>query len=1156
MTFPLTIHIGNSPRQLTKVLAGELEKMSAFDPMRPLWVATGQRGMDRAVKAQLTEHWGVNANIRMLKPMMMLTNLANAVVQGPDLLSLSQEEIGASLDAILWPIFAELKAKKIHDPTIEDVYAPLRAWFARAAGEQDPSSGRTLMQLAMQLRRVYIAYQADRPQWHEWWVHGHSSSPFANAEFRVEGDLPVDLRWQVPLWKRVREIGDPFIPSAVDLARNLRGASAQEKARVREEVQGVHIFGVTKLSELQRELIDALREVVPMWLYVASPTTEYWSDVRREDARQENISPLLPRFAHHSRFLHDQITELSSRGETLEYSHFTPPEPTTLLKYIQHQAVSPWGVDGAEKPNDDDSIGFHRSHGPLRQVEVLHDLILEQIEKIPGLEPCDIAVLCPRLSEFAPFIEAVFRTNHPSIPYRIEDQSVEVANPVADALLRVASLSDKRVSPRDIVELLNAPVVRAKFGIGADEVPTLTQWLAQLEVRWGWNTNSRAAAGRPGETLSTWEAAIRRLALGVVFDANDFDISSGLVPPFDDDHAGNLDLARRLVHLLRELFDIIQTFQSTKTIKEWTQFLIGTPGEDAEASDLLSRLVQLPHGSAFLRDEIYRELALMQKESELSGLNDESLDGQALSAWLQETFAEAQSRRDKRGNAVSFAELKADRFVENRVTFLLGMDDGVFPRPSLLPSWDLRQFSPRPNDTSPRDEDLFAMLQALLLTQDHFGIIWKGTDPTSNQTLPPALPILELQRIIAGECRDGELAIRRMTVDHRLHPFSIQAFLPSDEAQRAPFTYKTQWAKAAAETLNGDKKDISPLVEEGTQLDVIPTPTVDVATLSRALYEPLKTFLREGAGINPDEKTTKLRDDDIDLDDSLERYQVNQTRLQVFTEEFIARGSLDGAMSEEQILVLRAKGAIRPGELGIHEAQEHAHKLSRLLVSAPHPTRAPRSFSSVTIGRTTVFARRSFETQDSLFTVAASSHLFQAVLEPWAHICVEAAASQKPTSCVIVAPVLKNFAGIYTLTVDPPGAEDWLDFAVNLRNQIVREPLPNPSAWKQLLEGKITDMEELSFVVDCLFGAPEKPPFTASEYKNAGSSKYGERRLEERIFGEGALWHCPLVAAPRGSSDDDESSTLLDSAGETWMRFTELYRPILSNLAELRGGTL
>ena len=1140
MNFPLTIHLGNSPRGLTTALVHELEQLGSHDPMRPLWIAVGQRGMERAVKTQLTEAWGVSANLRILKPMMMLTNIANAVVRGPELLELSQEEIGAALDAILWPIFAELKEKRVYDPTIDDVYQPLRQWFARACGEPDPSAGRTLMQLAMQLRRVYLQYQADRPQWHEWWVHGHSSSPFARAEYRDERDVPAELRWQVPLWQKVREIGDPFIPSPVDLARQVREAAEADKARVRDEVRGLHIFGVTKLTELQRELIDALRTVLPIWLYVASPTSAYWTDVRRDQAKAENVSPLLPRFGHHSRYLHDQLTELAERGETHEASHFEPPAPDTLLRYLQHQAISPETFERNTPPNDDDSIAFHRSHGPMRQVEVLHDLILERLDKDPTLEPCDIAVLCPNLPDFAPFIDAIFRTNSPAIPFRVEDQSVEVANPVADALLRVASLVGKRVSPREIVELLNAPVIRARFQISAEEVPALTQWLRNLDVRWGWNTASRAENGRPGETLSTWEAAIQRLALGAVFDADHVDAGAVVLPPFDDDHAGNLDLARRLVHLLRTLFDIIREFEKTQTIGEWTRFLIGSKDAETPNVDVLTRLVELPHGAAFLRDEVYRELALMQKEAELSGLNEQTLDGTALNAWLQDTFSQAKSRRDRRGNAVSFAELKADRFVENRVTFLLGMDDGSFPRPTQLPSWDLRQFSPRPNDSSPRDEDLYAMLQAFLLTKDHFGVLWQGTDTTTNQALPPALPVLELQRIIAGECADGDATIHRMTTDHRLHPFSQQAFIPQDDAHRPPFTYNAQWARAAAQSLAAGKRDERPFVHPDLTLASKAPARCDAAALARALLNPLRTFLNEGAGIQVDAATVELHNDDLDVQDALEAAGARTTRMREFARAVATGEPFTEKLSPTMLLRMRAKGAIRPGLLGEDEASLHARTLVHFMRFAPAPKIAVPRFYSVNVAGTTYHCKRGYEGEGALIHFAAQSRLFDALTEPWAQLCIEAVETQAPAQGYVVAPLLRNCAATFHMRVEAQSAQQWLNFAHDLRTKIYQSPTPIPFAWKHGLDDFINDWALFPTLADFLSAAPANPPppELAAAIKKREAAEYGERRLERRLFGDEHVWFSPLG---KGETLSDDTSRV------TWESFRELYAPLFSH---------
>ncbi|MEP7766358.1 hypothetical protein, partial [Sanguibacter sp. 26GB23] len=72
-------------------------------------------------------------------------------------------------------------------------------------------------------------------------------------------------------------------------------------------------------------------------------------------------------------------------------------------------------IDSAEYRHriavDDQSIRVHLCHSPLREVEVLHDQLLQMFEQNPSLTPKDIIVMLPDVNAYSPFVKAVFAQN-------------------------------------------------------------------------------------------------------------------------------------------------------------------------------------------------------------------------------------------------------------------------------------------------------------------------------------------------------------------------------------------------------------------------------------------------------------------------------------------------------------------------------------------------------------------------------------------------------------------------------------------------------------------------------------------------------------------------------------------------------------------------
>src|SRR4029077_13718073 len=73
----------------------------------------------------------------------------------------------------------------------------------------------------------------------------------------------------------------------------------------------------------------------------------------------------------------------------------------------------------------DRSLQIHSCHSVARELEVLHDYLLDLFQRDPALKPKDIIVMTPDVSIYAPFVDAVFGVpENPKhkIPYTIADR--------------------------------------------------------------------------------------------------------------------------------------------------------------------------------------------------------------------------------------------------------------------------------------------------------------------------------------------------------------------------------------------------------------------------------------------------------------------------------------------------------------------------------------------------------------------------------------------------------------------------------------------------------------------------------------------------------------------------------------------------------------
>src|SRR5699024_4923078 len=133
--------------------------------------------------------------------------------------------------------------------------------------------------------------------------------------------------------------------------------------------------------------------------------------------------------------------------------------------------------------------------------------------------PRDILVMVPDIDAYAAAVQAVFGRLPPSdprhIPFTLSDQASRHRQPLLIALESLLHLPESRLTVSDLLDLLEVPALRQRFGLDVDDLPTLRRWVEDAGIRWGLNAEQRARLDLPdGLTANTWAFGLRRLLLG------------------------------------------------------------------------------------------------------------------------------------------------------------------------------------------------------------------------------------------------------------------------------------------------------------------------------------------------------------------------------------------------------------------------------------------------------------------------------------------------------------------------------------------------------------------------------------------------------------------------------------------------------------------
>jgi len=779
------------------------------------------------------------------------------------------------------------------------------------------------LQLAERLADLYDQYQVYRADWLDAWAAGHDVLPRGPDETPATASpLPAEQRWQAALWRELlAPLGDEDrAATRPQLQRRLLAALAGRAGRAGHApgtaprlplARRVVLFGMTHVPMQTLQTLAALSAHSQVLLAIPNPCRYHWADIiqgrellslerRRQPHRagrdlasvpledmHAHAHPLLAAWGRQGR---DFVRQLDAFDDVLlarqrfplaRVDLFDDGPGDTLLRQVQAHirdlqplAEHPAGW-GEQADPADRSIVFHIAHSVQREVEILHDQLLELLAQpasaTPGaavLNPRDVVVMVPDIAVFAPAIRSVFgpwaRSDPRFIPFDITDLQERGHNPLLVALEWLLRLPQQRCALSELRDLLDVPALAARFGLQADDLPQLASWMAGAGMRWGIGQAQRDGLGLAacGEQNS-WLFGLRRLLLG--YASGDSGAFLG-IEPYDE--VGGLDAA--LAGSLAALVEALQHWATLATTP-------ATPDEWGGRARALLESLFAPAADAERQTVEALQSALRDwlLACETAGFDEPVTLAVAREAWLTAVDAPGLNRRFRAGG-VTFCTLLPMRAIPFEVVCLLGMNDGDYPRRASRSDFDLmgEPGQARPGDRSRRDDDRQLMLEALLSARRVLYISWAGRSVRDQSEQPPSVLVSQLRdHLAAGWAGD---VVGPRTTAHPLQPFSRRYFEEPEEpvkeqgGKRPPplFTHAREWRVAHATAAEGGLPDQAP------PPPFVPDPAVPltIAVLTRFLRNPVREFLRTRLGVVFDERDDDAEDEEPFALDALQEY--------------------------------------------------------------------------------------------------------------------------------------------------------------------------------------------------------------------------------------------------------------------------------------------
>lgn len=880
MMHQLELYPSNRLEILAAMMAQIFRKTPLSSPFKEEIILVQSKGMERWVSMALALRLGVCANMRFPFPNAFFHEIFQKVIGDlPDRTAFDRE-------VMTWKLM-DLPTEMAGSPGFEEV----RHYLG------DSGDDLKRYQLAARIAYAFDQYLLYRPEMISRWEAGE------------------DEDWQARLFRAVA--GGHEGRHAAALGKQLDDRLKGKAVDLDKLPERVSVFGISTLPPFHLHLLESLSAHIPVRLFLMNPCREYWGtvtskrDVRRLSRRAPGTDPetlhldpghpLLAGMGVLGRDFFDRIAEIDP--EMPDSSLFESPAGDTLLTGLQSDILTLQDRGASDEAPfrtvepTDDSIQVHACHSPIREVEVLHDRLLDRFERTPDLRPADVLVMTPDIETYAPFIAAVFdrpADDPKRIPFTIADRSYRSDSRIIETFLRLLDLAGGRYGAEDVLAILEEDGVRRRFDLDQSDLDRARQWVGETRICWGIDAPHRSRMDLPDFHENTWRAGLDRLLLGYALPG-DGEARFLRILPYDKVEGDSAATMGRFVELIEQIFFHIEGLSRPRSPAEWSETLLSltdalfSPGPDASAE------------MATLRETL-RRLAETAAAAEMDG----PVGISAIRAHLKARLQDEGFGYGFISGGVTFCAMLPMRSIPFRVICMLGMDHDAYPRPKRAPGFDRIAQNPRPGDRSQRDDERYLFLESILSAREVLYISHVGQSARDNTPMPPSVLVSELiDTLRRGYRAPGDTDMEnQLVIRHRLQPFSPDYFTEPSDGRLFSFD---EDACEAARALVSDRPVPGPFIDRGLPEPEPEWRTVDLGALYRFFRNPSEYLLTQRLGVRFGDGEEMLPETEPFQVDGLDRYGLGQR---------LVAGFLAGTDSEDLREIARAEGRIPHGTVG------------------------------------------------------------------------------------------------------------------------------------------------------------------------------------------------------------------------------------------------
>ncbi len=936
----LYLHEAQNLHQLFNAWSDAGKSRSKIHPLSPDLVIVPNMDMAQWIQVQEAERTGISANLHFELPAGFFRKLFEIRDS-----SVRKQLLDRHL--LRWMIF------KLLDNAGE--WQSLKAWLNVISRNGSTASTHTEARwdLASQITDVYDQYLIYRPDWLVEWSGGTIEGVYTGSKKHAEHfdqihGLEDINNWQPGLWNEIRN-NWPEYPNRADLIINLiqdlkSGHVSAAGLNLQTELT---VFGVGSLAPAMVEALVLLSKSIDIHWYV-----------RRNEVPQGDL------YSYLHGLNEEQMDSRQVVHGVVEY-HGLP------IELINHETSGLSDIPQILKKNG--SVVIHRCHSARREIEVLHDQLLD-LFNTSEIRPGDVAIVCPEPDVYAPFVREVFgakwadfpRDNStvtiplkddtsgsahskdnstgtyplkndfsgtyppkddsspsiappPSIPIQISGGKLTNRELVHSVLIQALKLSGSRFKATEILDWLGMAPVLGDFLDQKGLRSTLNRWVDEHMIRWGSTPEHLSDLGFEMDGRHTWRHGLDRLILAYTSSENQDFVYHDMISGAAVLSSVETELLGNILRLTDVLEQIRSSGREEFTLPQWCERL------ENWLQDIISDREWIPYC-----DRLQQTIQTLKSSD--AQLFSEVIPFSVFLNEIEERLSTGGIGRTWSPGEITFTGMVALHQFPYKVVAMVGLNDGALPGRTPISTFDIISQNYRPGDRIRRRGDRQLFLDYLYCVTEKLLISFTGNRQIDQKTLAPSVMVTTLYDFMERLSRHEQGYIPQ-EFQHRMQPFHSTYFSPVSDIR----SYSAHYAGVARKLQKNTEKSepilpvLTPAVaavrlktgDDMLNISTLFPDGIPIKDLIEFYKKPFKYVLRDIHGIDLyDEEVPDEDFEPFELD-KLTSWAIRNDLLELFHSE-IQSGNHDRWMRDRESLIETLKqrykrnGWLPDGVAGVH----------------------------------------------------------------------------------------------------------------------------------------------------------------------------------------------------------------------------------------------